>query len=59
MPGMKEDVEKGLEHVLKLNNGRQRDLLRYYFGDGTRGLLTMKKDDLKDKLQAYYADRND
>ena len=56
---MKEDVEKGLYHLFKFTNVRQRDLLHYYFGDGTMGLLRMNKDELKDKLQAYYEKIND
>ena len=56
---MKEDVEKGLYHLFKFTNVRQRDLLHYYFGDGTMGLLRMIKDELKGKLQAYYEKIND
>jgi hypothetical protein len=45
--------------LLKLTNDRQKDLLRYYFGDGTKGLQTMKKSDLQAKLQAHYAEINE
>jgi hypothetical protein len=31
-PGCKADVEKGLEHVLSLNNTRRREILRIHYG---------------------------
>ena len=31
-PGCKADVEKGLEHVLSMNNTRRKDILRIHFG---------------------------
>ena len=55
---MKYDVEKGIYPMLKLTNGRQRDLLCYWFGGGTKGLLSTKKYELKDKLQAYHENIN-
>ena len=50
MSGMWEDIEKGIDHLFKLTNGLQRDLLCYYFGDETTGILSIKKDKLKGKL---------
>ena len=58
MPGMKEDLEKGLDHLLKLTNGCQMELLHYYFGDGTTGILSINKYELKENLQAYNEKKN-
>ena len=38
LPSLKEDAEKGLEHVIKLKKPRLYDLLNYHFKDTTKGL---------------------
>jgi hypothetical protein len=43
MPGLKEDVAKGLAHVMTLHKTRLSNLLRYFFEDKTKSLTQMKK----------------
>jgi len=43
MPGFKEDVSKGLDHVMTLPKPRLFNLLKYFFEDKTKSLKQMKK----------------
>jgi hypothetical protein len=42
LPGLKEDVDEGLAHLVKLNNPRLLDLLKYHFGGTTKRLPQIK-----------------
>jgi hypothetical protein len=55
MPAMKEDVDKGLAHVLLLTAARQKALLRHYFDYAGKGHSNMNKADVKLKLEAYFS----
>ena len=50
MPGMKEDIDNGLAHVLLLAAARQKALLRHYFDCAGKGQSNMNKADVKLKL---------
>ena len=51
LPGLKEDVDKGLAHVVKLKKPRLLDLVKYHFKDDTKGLQQKKIKDLIDLIR--------
>jgi hypothetical protein len=52
LPGIEQDIEKGLEHVLKLSVSKKKDILKYKYGV-TSGLAKMNKE----ALDAYLRDK--
>ena len=50
MKGMIDDVGKGIEHLKKLANRRQKDILIYYYREGESKVNKPKKADLIEAL---------
>ena len=56
MPGMKKDIDKGIEHVIKLSNTRLKEILFFYFGWRSGG---MKKADMIEKIHGLWLINNE
>ncbi len=46
LPGLTDDVDKGMDHVLSLKNDRLKQILKYFFDE--KGLSSLRKKDLQE-----------
>jgi len=53
-PELKDEVDKGLEHVLSLSKARLSDILKYFFDDQTKKVYQMKVSELKELIRTKY-----
>ena len=56
-PGCRDDVEKGIEHVLSLNMTRRKQILKYHFGVQS-GLYKMKLSETEKMIRGFMAQNN-
>jgi hypothetical protein len=56
-PGCRDDVEKGIEHVLSLNMTQRKQILKYHFGVQS-GLYKMKPSETERMIHGFMAQNN-
>ena len=58
-PVNQNDVDKGIEHVLKLTNKRMVQVLKYHFGDNTPSLASKNKSILQELVRKHMEPADD